>query len=73
MEHTRGTAFERTRKVQATVGLYAPNPLGYTRHAMVGTTGSNSERRSQSLKSNLSPDRGLQLTLVKPKFLVTVL
>ncbi len=41
-----GTALETKRKVQATVGLYAPNPLGYTRATMVGTTGCNSERRS---------------------------
>ncbi len=34
------------RKVQATVGLYASNPLGYTRHALVRTTGRDSERRS---------------------------
>ncbi len=46
MEHTKKTAFERMRKVQATVGLYASNPLGYTWHAMVGTSGCNSERRS---------------------------
>ena len=52
-EHTEETAFERMRKVQATVRLYAPNVLGYTRHTLVGTAGSNSERRSQSLKANL--------------------
>ncbi len=45
-EHTRGTAFERRRKVQATVDLYGPNLLGYTRATMVGTMGCNSERRS---------------------------
>ena len=71
-EHTRRTAFERMRKVQATVGLYASNPLGYTWHTMVGTSGCNSVRRSQPLKSDLSSDRGLQLALVKPKSLVTV-
>ncbi len=41
-----GTALETERKVQATVGLYAPNPLGYTRATMVKTTGCDSERRS---------------------------
>ncbi len=46
IEHTVGTAFERRRKVQATVGLYAPNPLGYTRATMVRTKGCNSGRRS---------------------------
>ncbi len=44
--HNVRTALETKRKVQATVGLYAPNPLGYTRATMVGTTGCNSERRS---------------------------
>ena len=45
-EHIVRTAFERRRKVQATVGLYAPNLLGYTRATMVGTMGCNSDRRS---------------------------
>ena len=44
--HIVGTAWETRRKVQATVGLYAPNLLGYTRATMVGTMGYNSERRS---------------------------
>ena len=44
--HIVGTALERGRKVQATVGLYAPNPLGYTRATMVVTMGCNSEKRS---------------------------
>jgi hypothetical protein len=51
-----GTALETGRKVQATVGLYAPNPLGYTRATMVGTMGHDSERRSQTSKPYLSPD-----------------
>ncbi len=46
IEHIVGTALETGRKVQATVGLYAPNPLGYTRATMVRTMGYNSERRS---------------------------
>ena len=45
-EHNIETALERGRKVQATVGLYAPNLLGYTRATMVWTMGCNSERRS---------------------------
>ncbi len=45
-EHFVETALETGRKVQATIGLYAPNPLGYTRATMVGTMGCNSERRS---------------------------
>ncbi len=55
-EHVVETALETRRKVQATIGLYAPNPLGYTRATMVGTMGCNSERRSQSSKPNPSPD-----------------
>ncbi len=46
IEHIVGTALETGRKVQATVGLYAPNPLGYTRATMVGTMGYDPERGS---------------------------
>ena len=46
IEHFVRTALETGRKVQATVGLYAPNLLGYTRATMVGTMGCNSEKRS---------------------------
>ena len=45
-EHIIGTAFVRRRKVQATVGLYAPNLLGYTRATMVETMGCDPERGS---------------------------
>ncbi len=45
-EHIAGTALETGRKVWATIGLYAPNLLGYTRATMVRTMGCNSERRS---------------------------
>ena len=44
--HIVGTAMETWRKAQATVGLYAPNLLGYTRATMVETMGYDSERRS---------------------------
>ena len=44
--YSRETALETGRKVWATVGLYAPNLLGYTRATMVRTMGCNSERRS---------------------------
>ena len=44
--HIVETAFVKRRKVQATIGLYAPNLLGYTRATMVGTIGCNSVRRS---------------------------
>ena len=40
----KGTAFNRKRKAWATVGPYAPNPLGYTRATMVKTKGRNTER-----------------------------
>ncbi len=46
IEHIVGTALETGRKVQATVGLYAPNPLGYTRATKVGTMGYDPERGS---------------------------
>ena len=46
IRHIVGTAPEKERKVQATIGLYAPNALGYTRATMVKTMGCNSERRS---------------------------
>ncbi len=45
-EHIMRTALETGRKVQATVGLYAPNLLGYSRATMVETMGCHSERRS---------------------------
>ena len=59
IEHIVRTALEKGRKVQATIGLYAPNLLGYTRATMIRTMGCNSERRSQSSKPYPSPDRGL--------------
>ncbi len=46
IEHIVGTALGTGRKVQATVGLFAPNPLGYTRATMVGTMGYDPERGS---------------------------
>ncbi len=46
IEHIVRTALETGRKVQATVGLYAPNLLGNTRATMVETMGHNSEGRS---------------------------
>ena len=38
------TARENGREARATVGLYAPNTLGYTRATLVGTMGCNTER-----------------------------
>ncbi len=40
------TALVTERKVWATLGEYVPNPLGYTRAAMVDAMGCDSERRS---------------------------
>ena len=56
--------------MQATVGLYAPNPLGYTRATMVRTMGRNTERWSKSSKPYPSSDRGLQPSLVTSESLV---
>ncbi len=40
------TALVTRRKVRATLGEYIPNPLGYTRAAMVDSMRCDSERRS---------------------------
>ena len=55
-EHIKGTALETGRKVWATVGLYAPNLLGYTRATMARTMGCDTERWSQTSKLRLSLD-----------------
>ena len=44
--HIIGTAFVRRRKVQTTLGQYAPNLLGYTRATMADTMGCNRESGS---------------------------
>ena len=48
-------------------GLYAQ---GYTRATMAGTKGCKPARGSESQKTGLSSDRGLQLDLVKAESLV---
>ena len=48
-------------------GLYA---WGYTRATMAGTKGCKPVRGSESQKTGLSSDRGLQLDLVKAESLV---
>ena len=48
-------------------GLYA---WGYTRATMAGTEGLKPVRGSESQKTGLSSDRGLQLDLVKAESLV---
>ena len=50
-------------------GLYAQ---GYTRTTMVGTKGSDLAIRSQSHKTDLSPDWSLQLDSMKLESLVIV-
>ena len=49
---------------------HGPYVQGYTRATMVGTTGSNTARWSQTLKAGPSSDRGLQLAHVKAESLV---
>ena len=49
---------------------HAPYVLGCTRATMVGTTGCNAVRRSESLKAGPSSDRRLQLAFVKSELLV---
>ena len=49
---------------------HGPYALGHTRATMVGTAGSEGAIRSQSLKSDLSSDWGLQLVPMKPELLV---
>ena len=67
--HGRPLAISQ-RKAWATVGPYAPNPLGYTRRTMRATKGCDPERGSKSPKSTPSSDRGLELALVKLESLV---
>ena len=55
-ENNTQTALVIRRRVQATIGEYVPNPLGYTRAAMVRAMRRNFERRSKSPNSYLSPD-----------------
>jgi hypothetical protein len=50
---------------------YGPYAWGYTRVTMAATTRSHFARRSKSLKSRPSSDRGLQIDRVKPESLVT--
>ena len=49
---------------------HAPYVLGYTRATLAGTEGCELARGSESQKTGLSSDRGLQLDLVKAESLV---
>ncbi len=49
---------------------HGPYARGEKRTTMAGTKGSKTVRWSKSLKAGLSPDRGLQLALVKLESLV---
>ena len=60
----------KRRKVGTTSNHHAPYDLGYTRHTMVGTEGSEVVRRSQSQKTDRSPDCSLQLDCMKSESLV---
>ena len=58
------------RKVGMMSSHHGPYGLGYTHATMVVTTGSNIAIWSQSFKSHLSSDWGLQLALMKLELLV---
>lgn len=49
---------------------HGPYDQGFTRHTMVGTEGSQAARRSQSHKTDRSPDCTLQLECMKSESLV---
>ena len=49
---------------------HGPYAQGYTRATMAGTKGCKPARGSESQKTGLSSDRGLQLDLVKAESLV---
>ena len=49
---------------------HGPYDQGFTRHTMVGTEGSQAARRSQSQKTDRSPDCTLQLECMKSESLV---
>ncbi len=58
------------RKVGMTSSHHGPYELGYTRATMVGTEGCKPARRSQSQKTDRSPDWSLQLDSMKSESLV---
>ena len=58
------------RKVGTTSNHHAPYVLGYTRATMVATEGSEAVRQSESQKSHLSSDCGLQPAHMKLELLV---
>ena len=58
------------RKVGMTSSHHGPYGQGYTRTTMVGTEGCNAARRSQSQKTDPSPDWSLQLDSMKSESLV---
>ena len=58
------------RKVGTTSNHHAPYVLGYTRATMVATEGSETVRKSESQKSHLSSDCGLQPAHMKLELLV---
>ncbi len=58
------------RKVGMTSSPHGPYVQGYTRATMVGTTGREAARWSQSRKADLSSDWSLQLDSMKSESLV---
>jgi hypothetical protein len=53
-----------------TSSQHGPYVLGYTHATMAGTTGGETARWSESLKSGLSSDCRLQLAYMKPELLI---
>ena len=58
------------RKVGTTSSHHGPYGMGYTRATMVGTEGCEAAMRSQSQKTDRSPDCSLQLDCMKSESLV---
>ena len=65
-----GLPTQVVRKAGMTSSPHGPYTLGYTRATMVGTKGCQTVRWSQSQKTNLSSDWGLQLDPMKLELLV---
>ena len=66
----RGLPVINWRKVGMTSSPHGPYVPGYTRATMAGTTGCDTVKWSQSLKTSLSSDCSLQLDCMKSESLV---
>ena len=67
-----GLPTQVVRKAGMTSSPHGPYTQGHTRSTMVGTMGCQAARWSQSQKTNLSSDWGLQLDPMKLELLVIV-